>query len=124
MYAALDRAFAIALHLAPYFLAWIFRVHLGEFTQQFLGALIMHLGGLDHYFHNLVTALVFARVRDSFFAQAEFLAVLRALRDLEQRPAIDGGHFDLGSESGFGNCHRNLNVDVVALALEEWMWFH
>ena len=37
----------------------------------------------------------------AFFAQAELLSVLGSLRNLEQRPAVDGGNFDLGAQPGF-----------------------
>ena len=76
------------------------------------------------HFHDLVAALIGARVQDAFFAQAEPLAVLRALRNLEQRAAVDCGHFDLGAERRFPHGDGHLDFDVVALAVEEGVLLH
>ncbi len=40
---------------------------------------------------------------------------------LQQRAAIDGRHFNLGAQRGLGERHRNGEMDVVALALENRM---
>ena len=56
------------------------------------GASIIHL-------HDLVAPLVLPRVQNAALAQPELLFVLRALRNLQQRAAIDGGHFDLGAQA-------------------------
>ena len=56
-------------------------------------------GRLQRDFDNLIAARVLARIEHTLFAQAELLAVLRALRNLQQRAAVDGGHFDLGAQA-------------------------
>src|SRR5579872_7515831 len=88
MYAALDFAFAIAgtllSDLRPHLGARIFGVQRGQLPKELAGALVARLGSLDGYLHNLVAAGAGARTLHALFAQPEALAVLGALRNLEQ----------------------------------------
>src|ERR1041385_2679940 len=122
MYAALDFTRAIS-HLCPDFLARIFRIELRQFAQNFLSAFVVHLRRLNHDLHNLIAALVTPRVEYAAFPQPELLPVLRPLRHLQQRAPVDGGHFDLGAQSGFGDRDRHPDQDIVALAVEKGMFF-
>src|SRR5215467_14002067 len=85
--AALDFDFATVSDLRPHFRARIFGVELAELAQKLLGPLVARRGGFDRDFDDLVAALVVAGVEHAFLAKAEALAVLRALRDLEQGAA-------------------------------------
>ena len=81
--------------------------------------------GASHlHFHDLIAALAGARIQHALFAQPEFLPVLGALRNLQQRAAVDGGHFDLGAQPGFVDAHRHGDLDIVAFAAEERMRLH
>ncbi len=95
-----------------------------QFPQQFLRPLILHYGSLQHHLYNLIPARVLARIENAALAQPELLLVLRARRNLEQRLAVDGGYFDLGSQSRFRYRDRYFEQNVVALALEQRMIFH
>src|SRR5580658_8314976 len=118
-----SRAGFVRSHLAPQRLARIFRVQLGVFAQQFLGALILHHRRFQLHFDNLIATLAGTRVQHAFFAQTELLAVLGALRNLEQRTAVDSGHLDLGAEAGFVDAHRHTDLNVIAIAAKEGMRF-
>ena len=74
---------------------------LAQLAQQLAGALVARVGRLDDDLDDLVAALVGARVEHALLAQPELLAVLGALRNLQQRPAVDGRHFDLGAQRRF-----------------------
>src|SRR5262252_1410584 len=100
MYAAFDLAFAIS-NLRPDLGAGIFGMQFRQLAQDLPGALVLYVGRLDSNLHNLVSALIRARVQHSLFPQPELLAVLRALRHFEQRPAVDGRHFDLRAQPRF-----------------------
>src|SRR5262249_14397485 len=69
-------------------------------------------------------ALIGAAVEHALFAQAELLAVLRSLRNLEQRSAVNCRHFDLRAQSCFVDPHRDADLDIVSFAMEERMLFH
>src|SRR5471030_2730860 len=118
------------LNLGPHFGARVFGVESGHFTQKLASALIARVGRNDRDLHDLIAALVGARVEHTLFAQTEFLAVHGPLRNFEQGAAairggaIDGGHLDLGAESGFPHRHRNGDLDVVAIAMEEGVVLH
>src|ERR1017187_5882573 len=101
MYAALDFTLAIS-DLSPHFGAWVLGVKLGQFAQEFAGALVARVGCGDGDFDDLVAALVGALVEYALLTQTEALRVGGALGDLEQGAAIDGGDLDLGSQRGAG----------------------
>src|ERR1041385_1226791 len=95
MYAALDFALAMLSNLGPEFRPGIFRVNLAKFPQQFPRALVAWIRRLDRHFDDLVAALIRPEVEHALLAQPEFLAVLGALRNLQQRPAVDRRNLDL-----------------------------
>ena len=65
---------------------------------------------------DLVAALAgMLRALDAALAHAQLLPALRAGRNLQLRAAVDGGHFDLGAERGFGHGDRDGDLNVVAL---------
>src|SRR5579863_1750166 len=94
-----------------------------KLAQQFLGALVLHHGGLDDHLDDLIAASVLAGIEDAALAQPKLLLVLRAGRDLEQRFSVDGRNLDLGSEAGFGDGNRHLQLNVVTFAAEQGMIF-
>ena len=59
-------------------------------------------GACDHHFHDLDRRARFLREFSTPFSRSRnFCPFLRALRNLQQRPAVDGRHFDLGAQAGF-----------------------
>src|SRR5579875_426220 len=111
-------------HVAPHLRAHVFGLHLRQFPQQLPRALIVHIRRAQNHFHNFIAARVLARIQYALLAQPEFLAVLCPLRDLQNRAPVNGRHFDLGAQSRLRNRQRHLDVDVVSIALEEWMLLH
>src|SRR5690242_1019388 len=99
-------------------------MQLAELSQELASAFVARRGRFDRHFDNLVAALVAARVGYALLTEPEPLPVLRALRNLEQRPSVDGGNFDLRAERRFPYRHRHLDFDVVAFAVEERMLLH
>src|ERR1035441_8227147 len=75
MYAALDFTFAIS-DLRPHFGAWVLGVKLGQFAQEFAGALVARVGCGDGDFDDLVAALVGEVIQDAVFAQREALGTV------------------------------------------------
>src|SRR5580765_8257803 len=83
--------------------------------------------GWDHDLdlHDFVPALFFARGRRyAFLAQPQLLPALRSWRDLQLRPPVDRGHFNLGSQCGFPGRHRNCDVNVITFAAKNRMVAH
>src|SRR5581483_7799157 len=110
------------LHLLPQFGPWIVRVQLCQLAQQLFCLLVARGGDDDLNFHDLVAAYAITRRRGyALFAQAQLLSGLRAGRNLEQRAAVDGRHFNLRAEAGFRSAHRHGDANVVALAAENGM---
>src|SRR5260370_17877648 len=103
MYAGLDRVLAISINLSPQRRVpqsppGVFGIQLRQLPQDLLGALVLYLRRLNRHFHDLVAAFALARVHHALLAQTELLAIVRALRHLEQRSSVDGGHLDLGPQ--------------------------
>jgi len=92
---------------------------LGQLPKKFSRSFIVDIRATQHYFHNFVTARVLTRVEDSFVTQSELLPVLRTLRNFQDGTAIDGRHFDFGSQASFTDRERQLDFDVIPIALEE-----
>src|ERR1035438_5730626 len=122
MKAALDFAFAMS-DLGPDPGARIFGIQAGHFAEKLAGAFVARIGSCDGDFHDLVAALVGARVEHALLAEAELLAVHGSLRNLQQGASVDGRNFDLGAQRRFPDSHRNLDLYVVAIAVEEKMLF-
>src|SRR5262249_18461080 len=108
-----------SLHLLPEPRSRIFRMQLCQLPQNLLGPLILYFGRDQTDLDDLIAVHTLARVKHSFFPQAELLAVMRARGDLEQRASIDGGNFDLRAQACFGYRHRHSDFDVVAVSLED-----
>src|ERR1039457_236589 len=123
MKAALDFAFAMS-DLGPDPRARVFGIQPGHFAEELTGAFVARIGSGDSDFYDLVAALVGARVEHTFFAEAKLLAVHGSLRNLQQGASVDGRNFDLGAERRFPDSHRNLDLDIIAIAVEERMFFH
>src|ERR1039457_6374953 len=123
MKAALDFAFAMS-DLGPDSGARVFGIQTGQFAQQLTRAFIARIGSHQGHFHDLVAALVGARVEHALFAEAELLAINRALRNLQQGASVDGGNFDFGAKRRFRHFDGNLDFDVIAIAVEERMFRH
>src|SRR5579864_1422727 len=82
----------IQLDLAPQLGSGVFGIELRQFPQKFLGALVAGHGDVDRDLDDLVPADAFSGGRrNAFLPQAEFLTGLRAWRNLQERPAVDGG---------------------------------
>src|ERR1017187_2550089 len=123
MKAALDFAFAMS-DLGPDSGARVFGIQAGHFAEELARAFVARIGSHEGHFHDLIAALAGARVEHAFFAEAELLAVHGSLRNLQQGASVNGGNFDLGAERRFRNRHGNLNLDVIALAVEKRMFRH
>src|ERR1039458_370620 len=117
MKAALDFAFAMS-DLGPDPGARIFGIQAGHFAEKLAGAFVARIGSCDGDFHDLVAALVGARVEHALLAEAELLAVHGSLRNLQQGASVDGRNFDLGAQRRFPDSHRNLDLYVVAIAVD------
>src|SRR6185503_8826535 len=111
------------LHLRPDFGSRILRMELRIFPEKLFGALVLHHRSLHVYFHNLVAALSRARVQHALLPKPEPLAVMRAVRDLEKRPPIDGGNFDFGAQPRFIDAYGYGDFDVVTFPTEEGVGF-
>ena len=75
----------------------------GQFSQRALWFFRpVLIGCFQNHLDDLIAPRILAGVENAAIPQAELLIVLRAGRNLEQRLAVDGGHFDLGSEPRFG----------------------
>src|ERR1019366_7547651 len=96
----------------------------GEFPQQFFSPLVLHHGGLENNAHDLISPRVLPRIEHAALAQTELLVVLRAGWNLEQRPGVDGGDADLGSEPRLGHRQRHGDENVVAFPHKQRMGFH
>src|SRR5260370_28538298 len=94
---------------------------LSQLAQQLLGPLVLDLGSLDHHFHDLIAALVLARIENALLAQPKFPSVGRSWRDFQQRAAVNRGHFDLRAQAGLGDGNRHFDLDIVSVAVEERM---
>src|SRR5579863_10069700 len=123
MYPAL-RGFAMDLNLGPNLRAGVFGMKLGVLAQQFLGTLVLDLRRVDGDLHDLIAARSGARVRHALLAEPELLAVLGALRNLQEGAAVDGGHLDLGAEARFIDPHRHGDFDIVSVAAEKGVRIH
>ena len=99
-------------------------MQLAEFPKDFAGTLIVGFGRLDGHFDNLVAPLAGTRIHDALLAQAEALASVGPLRDLQLGPAIDGRHFDLGPQRRLPHRQRNFDFDVIAIAVKEGVLLH
>src|ERR1022692_965590 len=99
-------------------------MQLAELPKDFAGALIARFGPLDGHLDNLVAALVGTRIQDALFPQAKALAGVSPLRDLQLGTAVDGRHIDFGAERGLPDGERNLDFNIVAVAMKEGMLFH
>src|ERR1035437_8876762 len=99
-------------------------MELRHLAQQLARVLVVRFRRLDGDLHNLVAALIGARIQDALLAQPEALAVRGSLRNLEERAAIDGGHLDFGAQRRLPHRDGNLDFDVVAFAVEEWVFLH
>ncbi len=89
-----------------------------ELAQQTLLLLVE----LDRRLHGdvaiQVTGIARAQAFDAFAAQAEGLAGLRAFGEVDFRLAAQRGHIDAAAQSRLRHAHRNVTVQVVAIALE------
>src|SRR5689334_5474377 len=111
-------------YLTPNLSPGIVRMQTRVFAQQFFGALVLDHRSLNAHFHQLIAARSRTDVEDALLAQAEYLAVLGSLRNLEQRPPVNGGNLDFGPQAGFVDADRNGDFDIVPIATEERMRFH
>src|SRR5579863_10377983 len=115
---ALELPLDMGLHLAPDFRARIGGVQRRVLAQQFLGAFIVHLRSLHNDLDDLVAARRGSRILHALLAHTELLSVLGALRNLELRPAIDGGYLDRGAQASLVDTHRDSDQNVIRIAPE------
>src|SRR5262245_20401516 len=109
------------MRLGPKLLAWIVGMELGQLLQQLTGFFVTGIGRFNRHLHNLIPALVRPRIQNALFTQTEPLSVASALRDLQNRPAVDGRNFDLRAESGLPHCQRDFDFNIVPFAPKERM---
>src|SRR5437016_5457507 len=111
-----------ASYLGPQFLARVFGSQLLQFLPEFTGFQIAGLRHNDLDLNNLISAQVFVPGRRyAFFPETQLLSALRSRRNLQLRPAIDGGDFDLRSQCRLHGGDRNGHINIVALAVEKRM---
>ena len=103
---------------------WVFRIQPSQFAQNFFGPFIRNLRDHHLHFHKLISARIAAQRGRAFPAQAQFLAALRSGRNLDGGDADESRHFHLRPQGRLGDRDRNLNVDIVAFALEDGMRFN
>src|SRR5262249_7301393 len=95
---------------------------LGELAQDLLRAFVGDLRRHRLNLHDLVAALPFVhRRRHALLSQPQLLSGLRAGRNAQQRAAVDGRNLHLGAQRRLRHRHRNGEMDVVALTLENRM---
>src|ERR1019366_7034030 len=99
-------------------------MQLGQLAQQLARILVARIRRLYGHFHNLIPALIGARIQHALLPQPEALPLGSSLRNLEQRAAIDGGHLDLGPQRRLPHRDGYLDFDIVPLAVEERVLLH
>src|SRR5260370_26321914 len=110
------------LDLAPEFFPRILWVQLSQLPQQFLSLLVARHRHRNLHFDNLVAPQsILGSRRHALLPQPKLLARLRPRRNLQHAPPINRGHFNLCSQRRFRHRHRYCDVDVVALAPEQWV---
>src|SRR5215469_2357173 len=120
--AAVSAARSRGSYLAPQFLPGIARVELLHLLPQFADLEIASFRHLDFDFDDLVApSSFFRRRRNALLAKAQLLTALRAWRNPQLRPAVDGWDLDLGAQRGFPRGHRDSHVDIVAVAMKHRM---
>src|SRR5262245_21606396 len=78
------------------------------------------LGGGFHFeMDHDVTTSVAVHMRHALMAYAQLRARLRAFRNFEVLRLLQRGDFDLGTQRGLRDIHRNRAMQVVLVALEE-----
>src|SRR5207253_6287756 len=75
----------------------------------------------DPYLHQLIAVAASFETRHAVPGQPERAPARRRGRDLHRHLAAQGRNFDARAQRGLGRRHRERQVDVVALALEERM---
>src|SRR5260370_39756365 len=110
------------LDLAPEFFPRILWVQLSQLPQQFLSLLVARHRHRNLHFDNLVAPQsILGSRRHALLPQPKLLARLRPRSNLQHAPPINRGHFNLCSQRRFRHRHRYCDVDVVALAPEQWV---
>ena len=92
-------------------------------AQQFLGAFVLHHRREHLHVHDLIAALAAARIEHALFAQPEFLSVVGALRDLQQRPPVDGRDFNFGAQSSLPRPASLMRTGTLISMSSPWVAF-
>ena len=95
-----------------------------EVLEQFALARGQVDRGFHHHPAQQVAGAVAAHRLDALAAQAEQLAGLGAMRDLDERLALERGHHDVGAQRRLRKTHRHFAIKIVALALEDGVRAH
>src|SRR6266542_3520064 len=126
MYAPLPLRLVIKLlaasNLAPQLLPRVLRMQLLQLVPQLLGLHVLNFRDDNADLDDLVADDAGAGCRGhALLAHAQLLPGLRAGRNAQHGPAVNGGHLDLGALRGLPREDRQGNVDVVGLAFEDRM---
>src|SRR5438309_5255472 len=88
-------------------------------SEQFLGLFADHRRQRDLDFNKLITPnSARAQARSAPPAQPKPLTGLRAWRNSQQRLTVNGRHFYLRAERGFGHSDGHTTIDIVPLPLK------
>lgn len=97
---------------------------ISEFAQEFLLLFGEICRDFDEHLDYLVTPAEAPQVGHTLALEAEGLAVLRALRDLQFIGTFQRFHFHGVAERCLNHRYGNLTVDIISVALEKVMGFN
>lgn len=87
----------------------------------------LSVGQVDGGFDDNVAVKISSRIAlqrsCSFAAQAKFLPGLRALRNSHFRAPVQGGHFHLSAQGGFGEADGKFTMQIAPVPLEDVVRF-
>jgi hypothetical protein len=103
------------------FLAYVFGIDPPELPQQILRSFVEELRQHEAHLDHQIAAPAVPRRRDAALAEPEPLARLRARRNANPCRAVERRHLEFRAERRLVHRHRHDDVQVVTLALEQWM---
>src|ERR1035438_990196 len=92
---------------------------LGQLGDEFAFGAGELLGDLHQHLHDEIAAAFFVHVGNAAPADAQLLAALRTLGNLEGDRAVDAGHLNLSAQRCLWKADGYDAVQVLAIALEE-----
>ena len=92
---------------------------LAELLQQFFLLATKGFGRPDIYVYQQVAGPIAVDVGQAFAPEPEYFAGLGTGVDLDTDISVEGGHLDMGSQSGIGKAHEEFMDEVVPIPFEE-----